>query len=71
MCCYLVVEQLHDTNGMFSEQVDHRLVVDELDMIELYSLVHVQLLLKLERVGVEELLKILIRVVDAQLLERV
>lgn len=62
---YLVVEQLHDANRVFGEEVDHGLIVDELDVVELDAFVDIQLLLKLESIGVEELLQVLIRIVDA------
>ena len=68
---HLIVQETHDADRVCRQEIHHRLIVDELDMRELNAFTRVQLLLQFESIRVEELLQILIRVIDAQLLERV
>ena len=67
----LFVEHGEDTVAACSDELDHWLVVDVVDVGKLNSLRNVDLLLQFEGVVVEELLKHLVRIVDAKLLERV
>jgi hypothetical protein len=69
----LLIKQSKDTGrGLLLDKVDNGLTIEtEIDEVPLDLLTHVLLLLQLEHVVVEELLKLLVSVVDAKLLEAV
>ena len=66
-----LVEQVEQTGRLLVEQIEAGRVVDELDVLPLDALAHVLLLFELEYVLVEVIMEVLIRVVDAELLEAV
>lgn len=67
----LFVQERHDTMGPLRDQVDHGLVVNELDVLELDLFSSIHLLLQFEGVHVEVLLKHFVGEVDAQLFKAV
>mmetsp|Transcript_29412 Transcript_29412/g.45476 ORF Transcript_29412/g.45476 Transcript_29412/m.45476 type:complete len:678 (-) Transcript_29412:1190-3223(-) len=66
-----LIESNEDTLGLQLNQIQHRLVINKLDVVELDLLTPVKLLLQLEGVLVEVLLELLVAEVDAKLLEGV
>jgi hypothetical protein len=67
----LLLEQRQQPRRLFADEVDDFLVVEEVDARPIEPLLCVLLLLKGEDVRIELLLQALVRVVDAELLERV
>ena len=67
----LLIEQHQQACWSLLDQVQDRLVVDELNVRKVDLLLLVALLLELERVVVKVLLQLLVGKVDAQLLEAV
>eukprot|EP00732_Lithocolla_globosa_P000970 Lithocolla_globosa_v1_NODE_401_length_4166_cov_3.956458.p2 type:complete len:157 gc:universal NODE_401_length_4166_cov_3.956458:1282-812(-) len=65
------VQNGENTNSLSSDEVDHGLIIDEVDMIPLDSFCHIDGLLQFEGVVIEVLLKHLIGKIDAKLLERI
>lgn len=67
----LLVEKRQESHGLAQQHIEHRSVVGELDQVHGYPLSHVFLLLPSEDMLVEVVLYLLVRYVDAELLERV
>lgn len=66
-----LVNQSHDVERTNSDQVQSFLVVHELNVLPVDGLIVVLFLFQFEDVLHEELLQILVRIVDAELFERV
>lgn len=67
----LLVEKCQESHGLAEQHIEHRSVVRKLNQVYGYPLGHVLLLLPSEDVLVKVVLYLLVRYVDAELLERV